>query len=179
LVSEIVRVVNAEGPIHEDLALERLKSINGVLRAGNKVRANFERALQSAVRRRMVRRDKQHFLWSPNARLTSFRIPAGGGTGRDLSEIPAEEIRLAILYLTESNVGLPASTVARETAKLLGAVRPRPDRLKQIDVLIDTLIERGELRRSGYQIVLGNPASSLEADQPEPRSEHTPRAASP
>jgi hypothetical protein len=66
----IVRVVEAEGPIHEGLLAERLKEICGVDRAGSNVQSNIGEAVQSAVRRRRIERRRQKdFLWTVNVQL--------------------------------------------------------------------------------------------------------------
>ncbi len=154
LADEIARVVAEEGPIHVELALRRVRELNGVGRAGKHVRANFERALKVAVRRKGLRRDQSGFLWARNQTLTRFRSASSEDEPRAIEHIPVEEIRLAVLHVVESQFGLPREDLVRQAASELGFQRTSTDIAKAVGTVVDELIRKGELRRSGFQIRL-------------------------
>ena len=106
LADLVARVVEAEGPIHEDLLAERLKDICGVDRAGSNVQSNVGEAVHVAVGRRQIERRRQrNFLWVANAQLSAFRIPVNSFR-RPLEWIHRDEIALAVLYLVEDQFGV-------------------------------------------------------------------------
>jgi len=142
----IVRVVEAEGPIHEDLLAERLKEICGVDRAGSNVQSNIGEAVQSAVRRRRIERRRQKdFLWTVNVQLSGFRVPANTHR-RPLEWIHRDEIALAILYLVEDQFGVLRSELGRGVARLFGIERATTEASDHIVEIADELVERGQLR---------------------------------
>jgi hypothetical protein len=154
LASEILRVVLAEEPIHPDLVLEQLKMLHGVGRAGANVRGNFEAALSLALQQGPTRRDQRGFLWARLDNLPSFRVPDSDADCRAIEHIPFEEIRLAALHVVESQFGLPREALVRETASVLGFGRVSAQISDGIVVVIETLIDQGELKVSGFQITL-------------------------
>lgn len=153
LEREIIRVVEVEGPIHADYLLERLKSIHGVARAGHRIKGHYRRAVESAVRRRRVTLDPRNFLWPRQDTLNGFRVPSNT-VWRDIEHIPPEELRLAVLHVVESQFGLPRVALIRETARLFGIGQVRANVAESIGDVADTLVEKGELRRSGFQVTL-------------------------
>ena len=142
----IVRVVEAEGPIHEDHLAERLKEICGVDRAGSNVQSNIAEAIQSAVRRRRIERRRQKdFLWVVNAQPGGFRVPANSHR-RPLEWIHRDEIALAILYLVEDQFGVVRSELGKAVARLFGLERTTAESCDYIVEVADELAERGQLR---------------------------------
>jgi very-short-patch-repair endonuclease len=154
LVSEVVRVVKAETPIHEDLVLIRLKTLHDIGRAGSNIVANYRTALDRAVQRRLVRRDKRGFLWTDPDTLAAFRVPSLAGDRPGIAYIPPEEIRLAVLHVVESQFGVPRESLLSATGRALGFDKPSSDTKDVIGEVVDTLIEKGELVVRGFQIEL-------------------------
>jgi len=150
----IARVVEAEGPIHEDLLAERLKEICGVDRAGSNVQSNIAEAIRSAVRRRRIERRRQKdFLWVVNAQLSGFRVPANSHR-RPLEWIHRDEIALAILYLVEDQFGVMKSELGRAVARLFGLERASAEASDSIVEIADELAERGQLREDAGQFFI-------------------------
>lgn len=154
LVEEIVRVVSVEAPIHVDLALQRVRDHNGVERAGSNVRANFERGVRAAVDQQKLIHDERGFLWIPSQGPKSFRYPTCDEDLRKIKHVAPEEIGLAVLYVVESQFGLPQDKLVREAAAALGNRRTGPDISDAIGQVVEDLIDTGELRRRGLQVTL-------------------------
>ena len=73
LVETISMLVRVEGPVHQDVLIERLKDVHGVARAGSNVQSNITRALQTAERNRAVVSDGDRLFYSsPQICLESF-----------------------------------------------------------------------------------------------------------
>ncbi len=150
LTAEVIRIVEVEAPIHRELILERLKEIHEVSRAGSNIQANFKKALVQASKLGKIHRDTKGFYWSsPSHKLNTFRE-----SNRQIRWVATEEIRLAILYVVESQFGLPKESVVREVARVLGFGRTSTDITTSITDAVDHLIDTGELRLSGFQVVI-------------------------
>jgi hypothetical protein len=74
------------------------------------------------------------------------------GVERDVDQIAAEEIELAVLHLVEDQFGVQRERLPHAVAKLLGFRQLRADGAKFIHEIIDDLVERGHLRTSGFQV---------------------------
>ncbi|MGD0467702.1 MAG: DUF3320 domain-containing protein [Terriglobales bacterium] len=154
LADLIVRVVEAEGPIHEDLLAERVKEICGVDRAGSNVQSNIGEAIVIAVHGKQIERRRQrNFLWKANAQLSTFRIPADS-LRRPLEWIHRDEIALAILYLVEDQFGVLRSELGRGVARLFGIDRATVEACDHIVEVADELVERGQLREDAGRLFI-------------------------
>jgi hypothetical protein len=121
LAREIRRIVRHEEPVHEELVLRRACKLNGVASAKSNVRANFARALSSAVQGGSIRRDEDGFLRASVGSLEVFRVPTDElDDVRDIEHIPADELRLAILHVVESQFGLERKALISQTAYAIG-----------------------------------------------------------
>jgi hypothetical protein len=148
LVNQIVSVAEAEGPIHHEVMLERLKELNGVDRAGANVQRNFERAIEVAVSRGRLAQKGAGFLCLPGTRARVFRFP-GDGVMRSLAQIAAEEIELAVMHKVEDQFGYQRDSLPRAAAELFGFDRLPPGGAEIVGTVVDGLVERKILTLSG------------------------------
>jgi very-short-patch-repair endonuclease len=152
LAALVVRIVHAEGPIHQDFLAERLKEVCGVERAGSNVQSNIAEAIRAGLHRKEIERRRQHdFLWAKNAQLEVFRVPSNSFR-RPIDWIHRDEIALAILYLVEDQFGIASSEVGRGVARLLGLERASSEACDQILEVADELTERALLRSEGDRL---------------------------
>ena len=147
LVDQVARVVEAEGPIHLGVLLERLKEVNGVDRAGANVQRNVERAIAVAISRHRVERSSE-FVRRPGIESPVFRLP-GDGVQRSVGEIAPEEIALAILRKVEDQFGYQRDALPGAVAELLGFDRLPPGGAEIVGTVVDGLVERGILTAGG------------------------------
>ena len=153
LINQIVRVVASEGPIHEEVLLERLKDLNGVDRAGVNVQRNVDRATTVAISRGRFERKDVGFLGLPGSQPRAFRVP-GDDISRQLSQIALEEIALAVLHKVEDHFGYQREALPRAVAELLGFDRLPPGGTEIVGTVVDRLVERGRLAISGPYVYL-------------------------
>lgn len=151
IISQLVRV---EGPIHHDLLVDRLKELHGIARAGSNVQSNIERALRSARQNRGIARDSRSpFYFVSGHNLESFRVPSGS-VRRPIEHIALSEMALAILYLVEDQFGMFEDSLPAAVARLFGIDRLRAESAAIIDSVVQDLVARSLLRRSGTQVHL-------------------------
>jgi hypothetical protein len=148
LAGQIVRIVEAEGPIHQEMLVQRLKEINVVERAGSNVQGNIQRAIGQAVRSRRTQRLEGDFLKAPQAKVPTFRTP-GDAVERPLAWIPPEEIQLAVLYIVEDQLGLRRDALPKVVGELLGFERTPVGLAEAVGTAVDDLIDRNLLAASG------------------------------
>jgi hypothetical protein len=146
LAALVVRIVDAEGPIHEDLLAERLKDVCRVERSGSNVQSNIAEAIHTTIRRKQVeRRHQSNFLWKSDAKLNAFRVP-NDSVRRPLTWIHRGEIELAILYLVEDQFGVLRTELGRGVARLFGIERAPAEVCDYILEIAEELVERRLLR---------------------------------
>jgi Protein of unknown function (DUF3320) len=156
LAELIVVIVGAEGPIHEEVIIDRLKQIYEIDRisANSTTAVNITRAIGLAVGdRRLQRCQNRSFLSVTGATRTHFRLP-NDGVERSIDMIAPEEIELAVLHLIEDQFGMKRDRVPHAVAHLLGIKQLRAEGATLIGQLVDGLIDRGVLRASGFQVYL-------------------------
>ena len=142
LAALVVRIVDAEGPIHEDLLAERLKDVCGVERAGSNVQSNIAEALHLAFNRKDVERGNQRsFWWKTNFALRAFRVPTNSFR-RQIEWIHKDEIALALLYVVEDQFGVMRDELGRVVARLFGVERATADACDYILEVADDLVAR-------------------------------------
>lgn len=154
LARTIGELVAVEGPIHHDFMVERLKDLHKVERAGSNIQANIKSALRQAARRQVVEHEtRSPFYRAPTRPLQRFRICANGVT-RSIEHIAPEELAMAVLHLVEDQFGLVEERTPSAVARLFGVERLWSESADSIRSVIDDLVSKGALRRSGMQLYL-------------------------
>lgn len=154
LADTISKIVRAEGPIHYDVLVERLKELHDVQKAGSNIRSNIDRALQHAQRNRIVAREPHSkFYFPPDHRPEDFRI-ATETMKRPIEHIAPSEIAQAMLFLVEDQFSVVEESAPSAIARLFGIERLRSESAEVIHKVIDDLVTKGLLRRSGTQVHL-------------------------
>ncbi len=158
LAALVAKVVQVEGPIHEDYLTERLKEICGVERAGSNVQSNVGEAIYVAIcRKEIERRRQQNFLWERDAQLKTFRVPENS-LRRPLEWIHREELSLAILYLVEDQFGVARSELGRAVGRLFGIERVSAEAADYVLEVADELLETGRLREDNDRFCIPSEA---------------------
>ena len=135
--------------------MDRLKGLHGVARAGSNVQSNIERALRRAQQSRSITREaKSPFYLVSGQNLEFFRVPSDS-VRRPIEQIAPSEISLAVLYLVEDQFGVFEESLPAAVARLFGIDRLRSESAAVIESVVQDLIVRLLLRRSGTQIHLG------------------------
>jgi hypothetical protein len=114
-------LVEKEGPIHFDYAVERLADAWGIKRVTPKVNHAVQEALNNLIRDQKVT-IKGSFLWPPTLKDVQIRIPVEGipETKRKLEHIPPEEVEDAMKLIAQYALGISDESLVAETAKVFG-----------------------------------------------------------
>lgn len=116
-------VVSVEGPIHIELATQRLLDAWGKASVGTRIKS----AIQDAVRINKQSKlliDKDDFLWlyPSDSESNIIRSPNSSepDSFREIKHIPPEEIQNAMLLIVRHVVGISLESLLSETARLFG-----------------------------------------------------------
>jgi len=154
LADTITEVVRAEGPIHYEVLVERLKDLHDIRKAGSNVRSNVDQALRFAQRNRTITHEpRSQFYFAPDLALEGYRT-ATDAIKRPIEHIAPSEIAQALLFLVEDQFSLVEESAPIAVARLFGIERLRSDGADLIRSTLDDLVNKGLLRRSGTQVHL-------------------------
>ncbi|MBI2760590.1 MAG: DUF3320 domain-containing protein [Chloroflexi bacterium] len=141
LAKDILSVVEAEGPVHEGVLMQRVARMYDINRIGANVRTAIESGLVAAVKGGSVRRQGE-FFWPAAMTAVTPRRTAPGETARPAEHIAPEEIRAAAEIIIAENYHMPRPTLVEETARWLGFQRLGGKVVAAIDVALAPMFEQ-------------------------------------
>jgi hypothetical protein len=114
-------LVQEEGPVHFDYAVQRLASAWGVKRKSPRIVQAVREALNLLIVKQKVI-VKGGFLWPPELPPVQARVPVSGvpESKRKPEHIPPEEIEDAMKTIAQYALGISAASLIDETAKVFG-----------------------------------------------------------
>ncbi|WP_434739417.1 DUF3320 domain-containing protein [Micromonospora sp. SH-82] len=135
----IEEVAVAEGPVHIDVVLQRLRDAWNIGRVGSKIRANIDAAIRSAH----VITDGD-FLDVAGRPVVSVRVPADG-VQRQVEHVADEELELAFTNLVKSGGTVNHDDLTAAAARLYGWSRRGSGINARLAAVIDRLLADGTL----------------------------------
>jgi very-short-patch-repair endonuclease len=119
MAAHVVRIVEAEGPIHQDEITARIRILWGLGRAGSRIRAAVERATSIAAQRGLI--EGGPFYAVPNQTLiVRDRSAVGSATLRRPEMLPPAEIDKSLLDIVDANFGAGADDLVQASARAFG-----------------------------------------------------------
>lgn len=153
----LVRIIQIEGPVMEEVAMRRLLQWFGLQRITQRSRTRFMQIKQAAMFSKAIREEEGTF-WPANLEESTFiifRVPGDNpATHRDLECIPLVELMNAMVYVITLQFGMPAEELHRQTARLFGIQRPNPRQLDRLHEALQSAVTAGKLIESQGNITL-------------------------
>ncbi|NGO68944.1 DUF3320 domain-containing protein [Streptomyces boncukensis] len=149
----MTRVIEVEGPVHEELLVQRAKEAWGVARAGSRIRDNVREVVRGLVRSGQVTGDG-YFLNVAGREELHARVPGEGVTPRKAAHIAPVERQLALYELAAECPGMSRDELVRHTGEFFGWRRMGRDIRSFLDSDIDELHRRGRLREANGHITV-------------------------
>ena len=117
----LAELVQNEGPVHFDYAVERLAEAWGVKQVTPQISHAVKESLSNLLREQKVI-IKGSFLWPPQLKEIPIRIPVQGipETKRRPEYIAPEEVESAMKLVAKYALGISADSLIAETAKVFG-----------------------------------------------------------
>ncbi|MFF5018025.1 DUF3320 domain-containing protein [Streptomyces sp. NPDC001165] len=138
----LAEVIEAEGPVHEDLLVQRAREAWGVGRAGSRIRDNVHEVARALVRSGRVTADGPFYDTRDRDTLRARR-PEDGTTARKIVHIAPAERHLALYELTAECPGMSEDELIKQACEFFGWRRTGKD-------IRDCLAsDVAELRRQG------------------------------
>lgn len=138
MVSGIRALVEHEGPIHIDIAYERLREWWNVGRIGSNIRNNINRAIQQAS----VIRDGE-FLMLPGIDVTQVRAPSEVVT-RKVDQVHLDELGIAAILTIRDIGAVSRPEVVQCVARIFGWTRTGAVADRRLNEAVDRLVAEGK-----------------------------------
>ena len=113
------QLVEAEGPVALEAAVQRLADAAGIARAGSRVRAVIDDTVEEMVRTEAVD-VRDGFLWFRGSERPTPRVPRERDVPRPVEQVCREEIGELVVALLKVAFGMRRDELITETARLLG-----------------------------------------------------------
>ncbi|MFD9567859.1 DUF3320 domain-containing protein [Streptomyces sp. NPDC059994] len=139
----LAQVIEAEGPVHEDLLVQRAREAWGVGRAGTRIRDNVRQVALALVRSGLASADGSFFDVPEQDELRARR-PQAGETPRKVTYIAPAERHLALYELAAECPGMSQDELIKQTCEFFGWRRVGKD---IHDCLTADIAELSRLRR--------------------------------
>ncbi len=140
----VTALVQLEGPIHRDEIARRLTSLWGLQRTGARIAEAAARAVDSGVRRGVLREEQDFVTHSEQSAVpVRDRSALTSATLKKPEMIPPAEVRQAIVYLVTEQVGLRRDELPPLVARALG-FRAASAKLKErIETILNSMLDGG------------------------------------
>ena len=114
-------LIQNEGPVHFDYAVERLAAAWGIKQVTPKIAHAVKESLNNLIREQKVV-IKGSFLWPIGLKETSIRVPMQGvpESKRKPEYIAPEEVESAMILVAQYALGISDDSLIAETAKVFG-----------------------------------------------------------
>lgn len=143
------RLIRVEAPVHEDLLLAAFREDWGVGQVGHVIKANIHAAMERATIGGLpVTRDQAGFYRIAEQPFTSVRVPVDAESIRPVSQMPPEEIDLAVLGTVRDARFADDEVVSLTVARMFGWRRQGLDIQTAVGGSISRLLFQGSLERT-------------------------------
>jgi REase_MTES_1575/Protein of unknown function (DUF3320) len=146
----LAELVENEGPVHFDYAVERLAAAWGVKQVTPHVTHAVKEALNNLIREQKVV-IKGSFLWPPELKETPIRVPVQGipKSKRKAEYIAPEEVESAMKLVAQYALGISEDSLIAETAKVFGINHSAEDKAVFSEMLKRLVRERKLVSKDG------------------------------
>ncbi len=163
LARVVTRIVDIEGPIHEDEVARRVTTLWGQQRAGSRIVAAVERALQLAERDGTIAASGGFF--APAGQAASpvrSREAVTSAALRRPELLPPREIQAAVLAFIESHVSATREETTRAVARLLGFRTTSRPLAERIEAELGALLQEARLTEANGKLRVVAAVNSIE-----------------
>ncbi|MCX2185178.1 DUF3320 domain-containing protein [Streptomyces sp. SKN60] len=122
----LAAVIEVEGPVHEDLLVQRAREAWGLARAGGRARTAVVQVAQALVRSGTVTSEGSFFDVTHRTTLQA-RTPGAGEAARKVLHVAPAERRLALWELAAECPGMSAEELMKQACDFFGWRRLGPD----------------------------------------------------
>jgi hypothetical protein len=136
LADLVIRIVEAEGPIHLDLIARRVAAAFGKTRTGGRIRTASDAAVERAVRMGRAHLDGEFAMTAGQRDDPPVRDRSGAEAPGAAGHLPPVEIRAAAARVVAESGEMQIEELVVATARLLGFTRAGADLREVIDAAL-------------------------------------------
>lgn len=151
----VERIIEVEGPIHEDEIVARVRDLWGLGRAGSRIQTAVQDGLRHALGRGRIVSEGGCFHLKDAPVPVRDRTAASSKTLKKPELLPPQEIREAVVALVRDSHGARREEVTTVVARWLGFLATSQQLRERIDGQIDALVSQGRLSEEAGVLVLG------------------------
>ena len=142
----LAELVQNEGPVHFDYAVERLAAAWGIKQVTPPIAHAVKEALSNLLREQKVV-IKGSFLWPAELKETPIRVPVQGipESKRKAEYIAPEEVEAAMKLVAQYALGISQESLIAETAKVFGLNHSGQDAKKVFSEILKRLVRDRKL----------------------------------
>ncbi len=150
----LAELIQNEGPIHFDYAVERLAAAWGIKQVTPKIAHAVKDALNNLIREQKVI-IKGSFLWPTGLKETPIRVPMQGvpESKRKPDYIAPEEVASAMMIVAQYALGISDDSLIAETAKVFGLNRSGEEARSVFSEVLKRLVRERKLIRRDDGVV--------------------------
>ena len=145
----VERIIEIEGPIHEEEIVARVRDLWGLGRAGSRIQGAVQDALRHAARKGSLLVEDNCYLLDGVPVRVRDRSNAESRTLKKPELLPPQEIREAVVKLARESHGVRRIEVATAVARMLGFLATSQQLRDRIEQGIDVLIKDARLETDG------------------------------
>jgi hypothetical protein len=162
LARVVTKIVQIEGPIHEDEIARRVTTLWGQQRTGSRIAAAVAKALRIALRNCEIE-ESGSFYSQANSSSCPIRNREDvvSTTLRRPEMLPPAEIRAAIRQFVDLHVSATREESARDASRLLGFRSTSRQLARRINDEISALVSSGELGEVGDRLRVPSDKTTL------------------
>jgi len=153
--TDVLKVLETEAPVSKEILCRRVLAIWSVTRIGSRIEA-FLNSLFRQMKLKYSDSGKR-FYWNENqdpANYMNFRISEIESERRDASDIPPEEISVAVKEILENLISLNHEDLVKETARMFGFNRIGGNVESSMIKGIEKAVQRGFAKVEGGRYIL-------------------------
>ncbi len=144
MATYVAKIVEIEGPIHEDEVAARIRTLWGFHRAGSRMRDAVSKGLSIARKNGIVAHGPFYALATNEIRVRDRANTSSPGL-RKPDHLPPAEIEVAIISLVDRNFGASNDELVTATSRALGYSATSAHLRAVIEHVITDLLESGRL----------------------------------
>jgi len=157
-IAIVARIVEVEGPVHEEEIGRRYATVCGKDRAGNRIQEATKEALSAAARKGHMCRDGAFYSLKALSQCPPRdRSATASVTLRKPDMLPPVEIRTGLRQIVEDHLGVEPQSAVVEVARMFGFQRTGHELQRIIEEQLRAMLGEGVLRlRNGNRLYVSD-----------------------
>jgi hypothetical protein len=152
MTAHVVKIVEVEGPIHQDEITARIRILWGLGRAGSRIRAAVARATSIGVQRGLIIGGPFYTLPNPVV-VVRDRSAVGSATLRKPEMLPPAEIDKSLIDIVDANFGAGVDDLIQASARAFGYLSTSSQLRTTLGAGVERLKENGTLEDKAGTLV--------------------------